>query len=127
VDTEPQQFDYKPESVLINKFDVFVRVHVVPVDILLAQKFTCLFTRKRPLGRDFYDIIFLMARTKPNYDYLKEKTGLPTRKKLQRQILLKCKELDFKQLVRDVAPFLMNRGDAEKILFFPEYIRTVGL
>jgi predicted nucleotidyltransferase component of viral defense system len=125
VDTEPQQFNYTPESILINKFDVFVRVHVVPVDILLAQKVTCLFTRKRPLGRDFYDIIFLMARTKPNFDYLKEKTGLTTRKKLQRQILLKCKKLDFKQLVRDVAPFLMNRGDAEKILFFPEYIRTV--
>ena len=126
VDTEPQQFNYTPESVLINKFDVFVRVHVVPVDILLAQKFTCLFTRKRPLGRDFYDIIFLMAKTKPNFDYLKEKTGLPTGKKLQRQILLKCKELDFKQLVRDVSPFLMNREDAEKILSFPEYIRTVG-
>ena len=97
------------------------------MDILLAQKFTCLFTRKRPLGRDFYDIIFLMAKTKPNFDYLKEKIGFSTREKLQRQILLKCKELDFRQLVRDVAPFLMNRGDAEKILSFPEYVRTAGL
>lgn len=127
VDTEPQQFSYTPESVLINKFDVFIRAHVVPVDILLAQKITCLFTRKRLLGRDFYDIIFLSAKTKSNLDYIKEKTGLSSGEKLKKQILLKCKGLDFKQLVRDVSPFLMNKGDAKRILSFPEYIQTIEL
>ncbi len=126
VDSEPQHFSYIPENILINKFDVFIRAHVVPVDILLAQKITCLFTRKRPLGRDFYDIIFLMAKTKPNLEYIRDKTGLATEEKLKKQILLICKGIDFKQVSRDVTPFLMNKNDAEKILAFPEYIRTVN-
>jgi predicted nucleotidyltransferase component of viral defense system len=126
VDSEPQNFSYTPEKILINKFDVFFRVQVVPVDILLAQKITCLFTRKRPLGRDFYDIIFLMAKTKSNLDYIQLKTGLATPGKIKKQILLLCKGLDFKRLSREVAPFLMNKNDAEKILAFPEYIRTVN-
>jgi predicted nucleotidyltransferase component of viral defense system len=125
VDAEPQQFNYTPETFLINRFDVLVRAQVVPVDLLLAQKLTCLFTRKRLLGRDFYDIIFLMARTKPHFDYIKKRTGLATVKAMQKEILRKCKEVDFKQLVRDVAPFLMNREDAEKIRYFPEYIQAV--
>ncbi|MBI4768799.1 MAG: hypothetical protein HY787_30120 [Deltaproteobacteria bacterium] len=110
---------------MINKFDVFIRIQVVPVDILLAQEITRLFTRKRPLGRDFYDIIFLMAKTKPNFDYIQVKTGLATPGKIKKQILLLGKGLDFKRLSRDVAPFLMNKNDAEKIQAFPEYIRTV--
>jgi predicted nucleotidyltransferase component of viral defense system len=125
VDAEPQQFDYVPDIVLINKFDVLVRVQVVPVDLLLAQKITCIFTRKRLLGRDFYDILYLMARTKPNFDYIKQKTGLPTREIMRKEMLRRCKNLDFKQLVRDVAPFLTNREDAEKILYFQEYIKAV--
>ncbi|MBI5603556.1 MAG: nucleotidyl transferase AbiEii/AbiGii toxin family protein [Deltaproteobacteria bacterium] len=127
VDTEPQGFDYTPEKVILNKFDVFVRIHVVPVDILLSQKITCLFTRKRPMGRDFYDIIFLLGKSRPNLDYLKDKLGIADREAIRKQILLKCKELDFSHLARDVAPFLMQKQEAEKILHFSEYLKAAEL
>ena len=38
VDTEPHGFNYTPESVFLNKFDVFTKIAVTPPDILLAQK-----------------------------------------------------------------------------------------
>jgi len=122
IDTEPQNFAYSSEGIIINKFDVFVRIRIVPVDILLAQKICCLFTRKRPMGRDFYDIIFLSAKTKPNYNYLKEKLGIDSKESLCKKILAKCKGLDFKQLSRNVAPFLFNPWDAEKILSFQDFV-----
>jgi hypothetical protein len=112
---------------ILNKFDIFVRIHVVPPDILLAQKMSCLFTRKRPMGRDFYDILYLLPKSRPNLDYLKDKLAIPSGEALRKQILLKCKELDFKRLSRDVAPFLMQPQEAEKILHFPEYIRAIEL
>jgi predicted nucleotidyltransferase component of viral defense system len=124
LDAEPQHFVYSPERIIINKFDVFVGIRTVPVDILLAQKICCLFTRKRPMGRDFYDIIFLSAKTGPNYNYLKEKLGIDTREDLRKQILAKCKGFDFKQLSRDVAPFLFNPGDAAKILSFRDFVAS---
>ncbi len=57
IDAEPQNFEYLSRRVIINKFDVTVGVGVVPVDILLAQKFYAILKRKRAMGRDFYDVM----------------------------------------------------------------------
>jgi len=58
--------------------------------------------RPRPIGRDFYDVIFLFVRAKPNYRYLKEKIGLKFQdylKEITTMLLTNCKELNFKKLV----------------------------
>ena len=73
LDTENQGFDFVPEKVFINKFDVFRPILVTPIDILLSQKIITAFNRKRPKGRDFYDIMFLIGKTRPNYDFLFQK------------------------------------------------------
>lgn len=122
LDAEPQNFHYTLEKIIINKFDVFVRVNAVPAHTLLAQKICYLFTRSRPRGRDFYDIIYLSGKTAPDYTYLNEKIGIVTKESLCTEILKKCREFDFKQLSRDVAPFLLNPGDAERILSFRDFV-----
>ncbi len=123
IDAEPQHFNYNPEKVILNKFDVFSRINAVPIDILLAQKCYCIINRKRSMGRDFYDVIFLMGKTEVNMDYLESKMDIGNMEDLRSRLLFKCKELDFKQLVRDVEPFTISKKDATKILMFPEYIR----
>lgn len=127
IDAEPQRAEYVPENVILNKFDVFVRVRSVPADILLSQKITCLFTRKRPMGRDIHDIIFLMAKTSPNGAYIQANLGFATGSDLKTGILARCRELDLKKLSRELAPFLMNPRDAERVLTFPEYIEAARL
>ena len=122
IDTEPQNFYYNPEKVIINKFDVFSRINTVPIDILLSQKIFCIFSRKRIMGRDFYDIIFLMAKTKPNYRYLNDKVSIKNNKELKEGLLSKCKELDFDKLTKDIEPFLYNKNEINKIKLFSEYI-----
>lgn len=80
-DTEPHDFSYQPDKVFLNKFDVFTQIAVTPPDILLAQKFfIALLNRNRPKGRDFYDVVFLLQKVKPNYDYLMQKAGIPDSK-----------------------------------------------
>jgi predicted nucleotidyltransferase component of viral defense system len=126
LDTEPQNIAYKAESVLINNFDILLKIKATPPDILLAQKIFAILKRPRPMGRDFYDVIFLFAKTKPNYHYLKEKMGLKDQDYLEeiRSILSKkCDELNFKKLAADVRPFLYHPDDAERILLFPEFIQ----
>ncbi|MFZ7120117.1 MAG: nucleotidyl transferase AbiEii/AbiGii toxin family protein [Eubacteriaceae bacterium] len=128
LDTEPQNIEYKAESVLINNFDILLKIRAVPVDILLAQKIFAILKRPRPMGRDFYDAIFLLSKTKPNYNYLIEKMGLKGSDYLEeiRNILLKkCNELDFKKLSADVKPFLFHSDDAQRILLFPEFIQKM--
>jgi len=123
LDAEPQEFDYRPDKIILNKFDVFLRINVVPGDILLSQKIYAIFKRKRPMGRDFYDAVFLSAKTKPNLDYLKIKLKIKDKTDLKNRFLLKCKKFNFKQLAKDVEQFLFTPSDSKKVLFFYDYIK----
>jgi hypothetical protein len=66
----PDQRDYP------DKLDVLVGISVVPEDILLSRKFYAILKRKRAMGRDFYDAMFLAGKTKPDFRYLKDKAGI---------------------------------------------------
>jgi len=127
VDTEPHDFAYAPDKVFLNKFDVFTQIAVTPVDVLLAQKIFAILNRKRAKGRDFYDMIFLLQKTKPNYKYLAQKTGIKDRQTLKKKILAHAKTLNLKELARDVEPFLFQPSDSKKIIMFSEYIKQVEL
>jgi len=124
LDTEPQNYKYTPEKVLINKFEIFTRILAVPQDLLLSQKICAVFTRPRPMGRDYFDIIFLNGKTKPDMKYLKEKLGIKDSSGLKKRLLEKCQGLDFEHLAGDIAPFIFSPGDSKKILLFKDYIKT---
>lgn len=125
IDTEPQGFPYKPDKLIINKFDVFLRINAVPLDILLAQKLYAIFKRKRAMGRDFYDAVFLFGKTGPNFAYLRSKLKINNMGELKTKLLIKCKELNFKHLAKDVEAFLFNPADSKKVLFFCDYIKSI--
>jgi len=126
LDTEPQRFEYEPYGAIVNKFDVFSRIRTVPADILLAQKFTCIFRRPRPMGRDFYDAVFLMSKTQPNMAYLAQKLRIKNRADLKRRLLTRCKELDLKKLAGDIEPFITKPGDKDRVLMFREYMEPLA-
>jgi hypothetical protein len=44
---------------------------------------------------------------------------------LKRKLLLKCKGLDFKQLAKDVEPFLFTPNESKRVLFFYDYIKSL--
>ena len=125
LDAEPQNYKFKPEGFILNKFDIFTQVNVTPLDILLSQKIRALLSRKQ--GRDLYDIIFLSSKTKPNYNYLKQKLSIEDSKELRQKLLLRCKELDFEKLAKDVERFLFNSKDSSRILLFKDFIKQAEL
>ncbi|MCX5667112.1 MAG: nucleotidyl transferase AbiEii/AbiGii toxin family protein [Candidatus Omnitrophica bacterium] len=123
LDAEPQNFKYSAEHVFINKFDVFTNISVVPVDILLAQKFYAILARKRAMGRDFYDALFLAGKAKADFAYLKERAGIENKEMLKSALLERSAKFDFKLLSRDVEQFVFSPEDAKKVLLFIEYVR----
>ena len=125
LDTEPQHFSFESIILYLNKFDVFTNILTTPLDILLSQKFTAITQRKRPKGRDFFDVIFLVSRTKPNYDFLKMKLDIANKTQLKEHLLETCKQFDFQFLANDVEPFLFYQKDIQRILSFTDYIKTV--
>lgn len=122
LDMEPQRYDYLQEPSILNKFDVFLRIHAVPVDILLAQKIYAIFNRRRALGRDFFDAVFLFSKTRPHGGYLKAKLRIDNSADLKERLLARCRALNFKQLARDVEAFLFSPEDVKKVLYFQEFV-----
>jgi predicted nucleotidyltransferase component of viral defense system len=125
IDTVPHHFDYKPDKVILNKFDVFTNINVTPISLLLSQKIYAVFGRNRAKGRDFYDLIFLLGKNiHPGYDYLQIKIGVNNPKELKQKLLEKCETLDFTELSQDARPFLFNPND-NRVVNFVDYIKNI--
>lgn len=123
VDTVPQHFEYVPEKPLLNKFEVFTQINAVPKDLLLAQKIYASVNRKRIMGRDFFDIVFLHGiGAKPNFAYLKKNIGIDNQEDLKKYLLEKTASLRFDDLARDVEPLLFDPRDKKKVLLFREFV-----
>jgi len=123
-DTEPQHFAYELDLAVISKFDVFCRIRAVPVHVLLAQKILCIFTRSRPMGRDFYDAAYLLGKAEPDMRYLEAKLGISDRGTLRERLLGRCDELDLSMLAAGVEPSVPPSSGTDRIVLFREYVST---
>ncbi len=128
IDTLAHGVFYEPDIKQLNKFDVFTDLRTTPLDILLSQKLFACVNRPRPKGRDFFDMVFLFSlRVIPNYDYLKEKTGVVNENELRAYILERTKSYDFVSLAEDVRPFLFKSDDAIRVERFVEIFTEAKL
>ncbi|MDP1884820.1 MAG: nucleotidyl transferase AbiEii/AbiGii toxin family protein [Candidatus Moranbacteria bacterium] len=127
LDTAPHGFSYASEKIILNKFEIFTRINVTPLDIILAQKIFAIFNRKAMKGRDFFDTVFLLAKTSPNYEYLQLKLKVKNGKELREKLLGLENKINLNDLAEDVEPFLFNPSDAKKVMFFMEYIKSADL
>lgn len=127
IDTLAHGIRYAPDAKIINKFDVFTAVPTTPPAILLSQKLYAAINRRRAKGRDFFDIVFLLSFTTPNYPYLREKIGVSASDDLRTKFLESIADLDFTALGRDVQPFLFNSADVTRVERFREFFTQTRL
>ncbi len=123
-DTQPQDYKYDPDKELINKFEVFNSIFIAPIDLLLAQKICAVFTRSRPMGRDFFDIVFLHGQTEPDMNYLSEKLNIKDRTELKKKLTTRCGDYDFNRLAKDIRNFIFNPKDSRKVVLFMDYLKA---
>ncbi len=123
LDNEAQHFDFIAEKPILNKFDVFTKIAVTPLSILMAQKCYAILNRNRNKGRDFFDLVFLMGlQVRPEMRYIEQKLQISSTADLKIKLLNKCNTLDMSAMADDVAPFLFNIGDMKKVSLFVEYL-----
>ncbi len=127
IDSTAHHFQYVPDRKILNRFDVFSEAFVTPPDIMLSQKIYAAFERRRAKGRDFFDIVFLLSFTKPNYDYLKNKLDIVNETELKRYFIKKMDNVDFQELGKDVQNFLFNPNDIKKVEIFRRFIKEADL
>lgn len=127
LDTVAQGYPYSPEVRILNKFDIFTEVRVTPLSVLLSQKIYTAVNRKRPKGRDFYDITFLLSKTRPDYGFIHQKMGISSPERLREELLSRFEVFDFDALAGDVAPFLIEKEQVKRVAKFMEFWKQVDL
>ncbi len=122
IDAEAQGFGFLPERRLLRQFDVFTNLPIPPLSLLLSHKIAAILNRPRNKGRDFFDVIFLHPKTKPNYAFLDFKLGISSPEMLRDRLLNHCNKLNFNDMANDVAAFLFHPKDINRILLFPQFL-----
>jgi predicted nucleotidyltransferase component of viral defense system len=125
VDSAPHHYDYKPQSFMLNKFDVFTAIQVTPVNILLSIKLSALLNRKRTKARDIYDVIFLFGKTEPDYAYLQTKLDIENKNMLKKRLTDQLPGFNLKRLSKEIEPFLIKKKETAKVELFDEFIKSL--
>ncbi len=127
LNTEPQNYNFKSEKYLLNKFGLFRYIQLTPPPIILSQKICALFGRKRDKGRDFYDVSFLMSKIEPDFALLSTRLNITSKKALITRLKEKASSVNLKTMAKDIEPFLMEPDQKNRILFFKEWLDTIRL
>ena len=123
IEAQDQGVTYIPEVVNINRMGFFFRVQQPPLDVLCAMKFAAILSRQK--GRDFYDAIFLLSKTRPNMDFLSGRAGISTIDDLKTALAERLKDVDLDQKKRDFSHLVFKATNAERILQFPAIIASL--
>lgn len=125
IDTVKQDYKYKSDKKILDKFDIHKLINITPVSIILSKKIHALVERKIIKWRDFFDIVYLYKLTIPDFDYLNAKIWIKNKDDLKQKLTNFCEKLDLKELAQDVKPFLINQDEINRVLMFREFISSL--
>ena len=124
LESQNQEFEYTPQMANISCCGFFISFPVPPDDVLCAMKLSALLSRAK--GRDFYDALFLLSQTKPNYDYLAQKQNIHNLTELKIKLVETVEKIDLSHKSKDFEHLLFNKVNKEKILHFGEFVKMLN-
>jgi len=92
----------------------------------LSQKILACLKRKKEKGRDFFDVVFLMGKTAPDYAYLQEKTGIGGKEEMILALQERIKKHRYEGFGTGREPFLFDPYQKDRISLFKQWLDTVG-
>ena len=120
IEAQDQGVDYAREMAIVQRNGFSFPVPVPPLSVLLSMKLSALLTRQK--GRDFYDAIFLMQRTEPDYAFLQQQKGIANKEQLETALRDTIAKTEMKMKQRDFEHLLFDSHKSETILRFIEMI-----
>jgi len=123
IESQDQQFDYKPVMINIKRMGFFFPFPVPPDDVICAMKISAMLSRQK--GRDFYDVMFLLGQTQPNYNYLSEKCKINNFVELQEKLLQIAATTNLKLKSQDFEHLLFDKEKSQKIVLFKDFVESL--
>jgi len=119
IEAQDQGVRYTPEVKNIKGCGFYFPFPVPPEAVLCAMKMTALLERGK--GRDFYDVMFLMGLTKPDYNFLEKRIGIKNAAELNVEVKKRLKSIDLRAKTNDFDHLLFNKENKKRILRFEEF------
>jgi len=123
IECQDQLVDYKPEIINIKGCGFFFPMPVPPAAVLCAMKVAAMLNRQK--GRDFYDSMFLLSQTLPDFKFLSERSGISSLDELKRKAEKLFITIDLKNKMRDFEHLLFNKNNSARILRAPDFFKTL--
>lgn len=123
IESQDQQIPYEPMMFNIKGCGFYFPFPVPSDEVLCSMKLSAMLTRHK--GRDFYDAMFLLGQTKPDYSFLTKKHGIRDLEELKVATSEMLKTVDLNIKKRDFEHLLFNKRNSERILSFGEFFREL--
>lgn len=123
IESQDQGINYTPKVVTVNKCGFFFPQQVPPDSVLCAMKISALLSRSK--GRDFYDTMFLLSKTEPDYDFLRFKNGISSKSELKSALMALLETVDINHKKHDFEHLLFNSKKIDSILMFNDFIKNL--
>ncbi|MBT3209197.1 MAG: nucleotidyl transferase AbiEii/AbiGii toxin family protein [Bacteroidetes bacterium] len=123
IESQDQLVNYKPIIANIKGCGFFFPFPVPPDEILCSMKISALLSRNK--GRDFYDVMFLLALSNPDYNFLSKKSGVKNLLELKQSVEKMLYSINLKMKMKDFEHLLFSNNKSNLISRFGEFIREL--
>ena len=123
VESQDQGIIYPPVITNIKGCGFFFPFPVPSDGVLCNMKIAAMLARAK--GRDFYDLMFLLVHSKPDYDFLSRRCGVHNLQEFKQATAKLLETVDLKKKQKDFEHLLFNNANSDKILRFGEFIDSL--
>jgi predicted nucleotidyltransferase component of viral defense system len=114
IESQNQNFNYSAKLANIKACGFFFSFPVPPDEVLCSMKISAMLSRQK--GRDFYDVMFLLSQTTPDYNFLTEKCGIGNINELKASVKEMIKTINLNDKKRDFEHLIFESRNSEKVL-----------
>lgn len=123
LESQDQRTVYPPVITNVKGCGFFFPFPVPSDGVLCSMKIAAMLARAK--GRDFYDLMFLLSQTKPDYGFLSDRCGVHNLQELKQATTELIKTVDLKKKQKDFEHLLFNKANSGKILRFGEFLESM--
>jgi predicted nucleotidyltransferase component of viral defense system len=123
LESQNQHFDYKTKLVNIKGCGFFFAFPVPPDEVLCAMKISAMLSRQK--GRDFYDVMFLLSLTRPDYNFLAAKCNISNLLELKVAVKEMLKSVNLNNKKRDFEHLIFDKRNSGKVLKVSEFFDSL--
>ncbi len=124
LEAQDQRILYEPTMEFIKGCGFFFPFPVPSDGVLCAMKISAMLDRGK--GRDFYDVMFLLSQTSPDYSFLTARCGISDLSELKSVVDKTLQSVDLRHKQKDFEHLLLQRENSKRILHVNKFIHSLS-